>query len=117
VKDTGISKGIGMPDNPENVELTFTQQDIELIAGSVHQCGITAFEYWQNDVNNLEKQLVAELFRDLVVRLLPYSEGLQHNFKEIEDNLSALPDEEVERLKGVVKKSSLDDLEEALREF
>lgn len=88
----------------------FDQTEMEMVTFAVYETGKWFFSEWQDDVNNLEKQNHSEEFRKLLVKLAPFSLGFQSLLSEAERELSKLSEQELNELKGRIKKSEIDEV-------
>jgi hypothetical protein len=107
----------------ENYELVegpqFHQKEMEAITFAVFQVSQYFYSEWQEDLNDLEKQLHAEEFRDLLMKLAPYSIGFQSKLLEVAQTIEELPEEEREALFAEAEsrhKGSLDGLFDGIEE-
>lgn len=89
---------------------SISQEEMELIAGSVLLAGNEAFKDWQDDVNNLGKQFIAEGFRHLIQKLAQVSSLLQTTFGNLEEQISQLSEEEREQIRSQIKVPDIETL-------
>ena len=89
---------------------SISQEEMELIAGSVLLAGNEAFKDWQDDVNDLGKQFIAEGFRHLIQKLAQVSSLLQTTFGNLEEQISQLSEEEREQIRSQIKVPDIETL-------
>jgi hypothetical protein len=106
-----------MADDNLNMSVIFTQQDMENIALAVFVVSQATFKAWQEDVNNIEAQNEAEVYRELIIKFLPISQGLQGTLQRLSDKFDDMSDEEKEAVRSEIKKSDLQITLEGLEGF
>jgi hypothetical protein len=88
----------------------FNEGELDAIAYCVYKVGGEVFQQWVDDPENLELREVANAFRELVHKFLPFSENLQAQMFATFEQLNAMSEEErKEWFDKANPKSSLDE--------
>lgn len=66
----------------EVVGFGLNQKEMELVAGAVLMTSKIAFDAWQDDVNNIGNQLIAEDYKELLKKFAPISQVVQATLRE-----------------------------------